>query len=255
MKTGYTHIAALIDASGSMQKVQQDTLGGFANFLAEQRKVPGECSITLATFNDHYHLVYSDVPLAHVADLTAETYKCVGWTSLNDSLAKLILEVGHKLAAKPEHERPSKVIIVILTDGQENASKEYVGAAGLKALADMVSHQTTKYQWSFCFLGANLDSFSVAQSYGFNATSTINYASNSVGTSNAFKSISKGVAGARITSMTGEVMVGGFFENELNKNVVAHDSLDVSNINETINKYTGTTTTTPKDTSSTPPTK
>lgn len=233
MKKNLTHIIALLDKSGSMQPVQADTIGGFNTFLEEQKKVPGEATLTLAQFSDKYELTYSDVPLAHVAPLTKDTYVPGGWTALNDSLAQLITDVGAKLAAKPEEERPSKVVVLIMTDGQENKSKEFVGAHGLKKVGEMVKHQQEKYSWMFSFLGANLDAFSVSAGLGIAKEYAINYTGNSVGTSNAFKSMSRGVVGAR----SGVQMTGGFFENEKDKGVVYSASLDTSDINEAINKY------------------
>jgi hypothetical protein len=236
MKQHYTHIAALIDKSGSMGPIQLDTIGGFNTFIDEQKKLPGEVSITLAQFNDKYELTYADVPLTKVAHLTTETYRPAGWTSLNDSLAKLINDTGAILAAKPEHERPSKVIIVVMTDGQENTSKEYVGQAGLKTLSDMVKHQTEKYSWQTIFLGANIDAFATAAIYGIGASNTINYTSSSTGISNAFKSVSRGVMASRASAMYGATM-DSFFENERDATAVGSLHLDTSDVSSVIAKY------------------
>ncbi len=235
-KPGYTHIAVLLDRSGSMQGVQTDTIGGFNTFLAEQKQVPGDATVTLAQFSDRYEVTYADVPLAHVSNLTTKTYSPNGWTSLNDALAKLITDLGTKLASKPEHERPSKVTVLIMTDGQENTSKEYGGAAGLKKVNEMVTHQKAKYNWEFVFMGANMDAFATAQSYGIGKGASINYASSSIGTSNAFKSMSRGLVGSRISSSLGSTM-DSFFENETNVNSVQDTTADTTSIAETIAKY------------------
>ena len=239
MKQNYTHIAVLLDRSGSMQKVHKDVIGGFNTFIKEQKSVPGEATITLAQFSDHYEPTYSDVPLAHVAELTSETYRPSGWTALNDALARLVNETGSRLASKPEHERPSKVIVLVITDGEENSSKEFSGFEGFRRLKDMVEHQSGKYSWQFSFLGANLDSFSVAKSYGIPISAAINYSSNSIGTYNAFKVASRGVAADRLVSANGGTM-GAFFENESNRTVVSDAVKDTSDIGETIKKYADT---------------
>ncbi len=236
-KPNYTHIAVLLDRSGSMQSVQTDTIGGYNQFLAEQKLVPGDATVTLAQFNDKYEVTYADVPLTSVADLTQETYSPNGWTSLNDALAKLITDLGTKLATKPEYERPSKVVVVIMTDGHENTSKEFGGAYGLKKVNDMLTHQKIKYNWEFVFMGANIDAFSTAQSYGISSHASINYASTGIGTSNAFKSMSRGMTASRITASLGRTL-GSFFENETNTNAVDSASLDTTSIAETIAKYT-----------------
>lgn len=247
MKQNFTHIAALLDRSGSMAVVQADTIGGFNTFLEEQKKVPGEATITLAQFSDKYEVTYMDVPLEHVAKLTPETYRPSGWTSLNDALARLINELGTKLASKPEHERPSKVIVLIMTDGQENTSKEFAGFEGLRKLNQMVTHQRDKYSWEFVFMGANIDSFATAQNYGFAKTATINYCSDSIGTYNAFKSASRGVVATRFAAASGGTL-DAFFENERNRDVVSNTTLDTMDIGATIAKYSNANTTTTQET-------
>ena len=244
MKKDFTHIVALLDKSGSMQSVLADTIGGFNTFLEEQKKVPGEATITLAQFSGGYEVSYADVPLAHVAHLTAETYVPSGWTALNDALAKTITDVGTKLAAKKEDERPSKVIVLIMTDGQENSSKEFVGQAGLQKLNEMVTHQKAKYSWDFVFVGANIDSFAAASTYGIPLTYTINYSSTGIGSANAFKSVSRGMTAARMTTSAGGTL-GNFFENEANTVSISDATLDSMDISETIKKYAGDATVTP----------
>jgi len=246
-KPHFTHIVALLDKSGSMMSVQNDTIGGFNTFIEEQKKVPGEATITLVQFSDKCETTYSDVPLAHVAPLTALTYRPSGWTALNDALAKTVHDVGVKLAAKPENERPSKVIFLVMTDGEENRSVEFSGAHGLKKLSNMVTHQKDKYSWEFVFIGANIDAFATAANYGIGANNTINYVADSFGQQNAFKSISKGLAAVRTSAYIGAAAPLSFFENDINRNIVSNDSLDLSDISATINKYMQ------KDTAVTPP--
>lgn len=244
MKQGYSHIVALLDKSGSMKSVQEDTIGGFNTFLDEQKLVPGESTMTLIQFSDACETIYADVPLAHVAHLTKNTYSPSGWTSLNDALAKTINDVGAKLSSKPENERPSQVIVLIMTDGQENTSKEFGGLDGLGRVKEMVKHQQDKYSWKFCFIGSNMDSFSTASGYGISARSTINYTSTPIGTYNAFKSMSRGVVGSRISANNGVVM-DSFFENEANSLEVSAKKIDTTDIKAVIDKYTIVNTTEP----------
>lgn len=236
-KPNFTHIVALLDRSGSMQPIQADTIGGFNNFVEEQKKVPGEATLTLVQFSDKCEITFSDVPLAHVAPLSVETYKPGGWTALNDALARTISDVGTKLAAKPENERPSKVVLLIMTDGQENQSREFTGQHGLKKLSSMIGHQKDKYSWDFVFIGANIDAFATASGYGISAGQTINYTSNSFGQQNAFKSLSKGMAATRAAAYVGAAAPVNFFENDVSLNVVNDVTLDTSDIQSTIDKY------------------
>lgn len=253
-KPNFTHIVAILDKSGSMKPVQDDTIGGFNTFLDEQKKVPGEATLTLVQFSDKCQTTYSDVPLAHVALLTKDTYCPNGWTALNDSLAKTINDVGMKLAAKPEHDRPSKVVFLIMTDGAENTSKEFGGTLGLAKVSEMVKHQKDKYSWDFVFMGANMDAFATGISYGIPSTYAINYTSDKLGSYNAFKSASRGMTASRLVASAGGTL-DMFFENEASKHIVSNDTLDVSNIQETINKYTPSTTTTAPTNDTTTPIK
>lgn len=247
-KPNFTHIVALLDKSGSMEVVKNDTIGGFNTFIEEQKRVPGEATLTLVQFSSDCVTTYSDVPLNHVAPLTVETYRPGGWTALNDALAKTITDVGVKLASKPENERPSKVVFLVMTDGAENKSVAYAGHHGLKKLSSMVSHQKDKYSWEFVFIGANIDAFATGELYGFGAGQTIAYTSNSIGQQNAFKSLSKGMAAVRTSAFVGAAAPANFFENDANRRAVDAVKLDVSDISETVSKYLN------KDQAVTPPT-
>ena len=162
MKSKYTHVSALIDKSGSMFKLVSDTIGGFNNFLKEQKLVPGDMTLSLSLFDDNYQRVYEMMNIHEVKDLTTSNYVPNGSTALLDSLAKLINETGIKLAKMQEENRPEKVLFVIITDGEENASTEYTRAK----IKNMIEHQTTKYNWEFIYLGANQDAFHEASSMG-----------------------------------------------------------------------------------------
>ena len=230
----YTHIIAILDKSGSMAPIIDDTIGGFNTFLEEQKSIKEDATLTLVQFNDKCETIYSDVPLKHAAPLTRETFVPKGWTSLNDALATVINQVGLKLASKPEHERPSKVMFLILTDGAENTSKEFGGEHGLAKLSGMIKHQSEKYSWNFTFLGANLDSQKVAIKYNISAANSINFSSDGIGTRNAFKSMSRGMATARLSDLNSK----SYFIGEINKTKIDNTILDNSDIQTHIDKLT-----------------
>jgi hypothetical protein len=108
-----------------MQSIREDTVGGFDAFIAEQREQPGECRVTLAQFDDQYELVYADRPIQEVPGLVLQPR---GTTALLDAIGRLVTDAGAGLAALPEAERPGTVIVGIMTDGHENASKEWTHA-------------------------------------------------------------------------------------------------------------------------------
>ncbi len=157
-----TLIAVLLDRSGSMESVKSDTEGGFNAFVDAQRAEPGEALVTLAQFDTEYEVVYSNRPIADVPRLALQPR---GGTALYDALGRLITDVGAELAALPEDDRPGTVIVVVLTDGHENSSREWTHAAVTAA----IKRQENDYAWDFIFLGANMDAVAVGTSLGFAA--------------------------------------------------------------------------------------
>lgn len=163
-----THLYFLLDRSGSMQSIREDTIGGFAAFMAEQRKHPGECRVTLAQFDDRYEVVYTDRPIGDVPELDLQPR---GTTALLDAIGHIVTDAGTHLASLPESERPGTVIVGIMTDGYENASREWTHAA-IKAL---ISQQTKTYGWEFLYMGADQDAIEVGTSLGVQANRSMTY--------------------------------------------------------------------------------
>lgn len=163
-----TLIAVLLDRSGSMMSVKADTEGGFDQFIADQRTQPGAATVTLAQFDSEYELVYSDVPVADVPSLQLSPR---GGTALYDGVGKLVTDVGAKLAATPEPERPGTVLVVILTDGHENMSTEWTHTA----VQELIRQQQDQWAWTFMFLGATLDAVEVGAGMGIAAANSMHY--------------------------------------------------------------------------------
>lgn len=185
MKADLTDISVVLDRSGSMQSVRTDTIGGFNAFLKTQKEAPGEATLTLAQFDDQYEVVYSGKKIQDVPDLTEATFVPRGMTALLDAIGRTINATGVRLAAMPENERPSKVIFVILTDGDENASSKLTK----EKVNELIKHQTETYQWDFVFLGANQDAIKAGVSMGILAGNSMSYAANAHGTADAFASV------------------------------------------------------------------
>ncbi|WP_134767168.1 vWA domain-containing protein [Nocardioides sp. 1609] len=163
-----THVYFLLDRSGSMQSIKADTEGGFAAFIDEQRAAPGTCRVTLAQFDNVYEEVYRDVDVADVAPLVLAPR---GSTALLDAIGRLVNDAGARLAALPEGERPGTVVVAIMTDGLENASREWTHPA-VKAL---VEQQTAQYGWDFMYMGADQDAVEVGASIGVSAEHSLTY--------------------------------------------------------------------------------
>lgn len=145
-----TDITIILDKSGSMSSTKNDVIGGFNGFLDKQQTLPGEAIIGLVEFNGKVDVKYTGLKLSEAPRLTAENYQPSGSTALYDAVGMTIDAVGQRLAALPESERPNKVILVVLTDGEENMSKEY----SLSAMNDRISVQMGQYNWQILFIGS-----------------------------------------------------------------------------------------------------
>lgn len=171
MKKDLTHIMIVLDRSGSMSSVQEATISGFNEFINRQRQLPGDATLLAIRFDDQYEILF-DGPLASVPPLDQNSFVPRGMTALHDAIGRTIHEAGQKLAALPEEQRPEKVLFMILTDGLENASKEYNQAK----IAEMVRHQREKYSWEFIFLGANQDAVLVGSGFNIPQHAAMTYA-------------------------------------------------------------------------------
>lgn len=192
-KQNFASINVVIDRSGSMQGLRQDTIGSFNTFLKEQQAVPGECIFTLCTFSDDYRLVHDFEKIANVPALTDTTYRTGGNTALLDAFGATIDSVGRKLATMPEAERPDKVLFLVITDGEENSSHRYTR----EQIKSMVEHQRSVYSWEFVFVGANVDAFTVGTSLGFTASNSVGYTASKTGTHSLYSSISSNATAYR----------------------------------------------------------
>lgn len=195
MKDNLTEIVFILDRSGSMQALTEDTIGGYNAFIEEQKKQDGEANLTTVLFDDRYEVLHDSVNIKDVKPLTNNEYTARGMTALMDAVGRTINSVGDRLSKMDEADRPSKVIVVITTDGMENASTEFTK----KQIKDMITHQTEKYNWQFMFLGANIDAASEAQSIGISPQFASNYCYTKVGTDALYKTMSKTVASYRST--------------------------------------------------------
>jgi len=154
MDKNLTEVVVIADRSASMNMVASEARTGFNNFLEEQKKCKvGRCVMTYVQFNTDYDIVHAGVPVESVEPLNEFNYRPEGWTALYDAVGRAIDEVGSRLSNTPEAQRPGNVIFVIMTDGQENASREYTR----EQVKQKIEHQQTTYSWSFVFLGQNID--------------------------------------------------------------------------------------------------
>lgn len=209
-----SYIVVVLDRSGSMSSIKTDTEGGFNTFIEEQKKLPGRCLVTLAQFDDHYDVVYSNLPLSDVPKLTLLPR---GSTALFDAIGKTVVAKGEELAALSESERPAVVEVLVLTDGWENASREWTG----DRVKELVEKQTNQYNWKFTFMGSNQDAVLVGGTLGFTAGNSLTYSGQNVGV--AFAN-----AARSSVSYRGSVASGATYDVATAASVFTDDERDAS---------------------------
>jgi uncharacterized protein YegL len=194
MKQGLSEIICVVDRSGSMGPIKNDAIGGFNTFLQAQKELPGDAKLTLILFNQGYDIVHDGTPIKEVKNLNSKNYVPSGNTALYDAVGRAIDTVGGRLANTPEEERPEKVIVAILTDGEENSSKEY----HLARINEMITHQKEVYNWEVVFLAANMDAVATAQTLGIQSKDAFNFVATGKGVRSAYVDMSRSVSAYRI---------------------------------------------------------
>lgn len=183
MKRNLTEIIFIIDRSGSMYGLSDDTIGGFNGFLEKQKEVEGDAILTVVLFNDTHMKLYDRTDLREVVPMTREQYAVGGGTALLDALGDTITETQKRHDKMPLDERPEHILCVITTDGYENSSTKYKKSQ----VREMIDHQREGHGWEFIFLGANMDAVKEAQSYGI--TNSATYIADSIGTKTVYDAV------------------------------------------------------------------
>lgn len=225
-KKGLTEIVFILDKSGSMWGIKQDAIGGFNSFVEEQKKLDGEAKMTLVLFSSScyktpsHQVVFEGRDINEVELLSEETFIPSGGTALLDTIGNMIDSVGNRLSKTHEDEKPENVVFAILTDGQENSSREYTRSI----IMDKISHQTDKYNWQFIYLGANQDAIGEATSLGIKGIHAGNFVADGFGTKSAILNASEMVMSYR---STGQMM--SYMDAEIKNSVqIMGDSIKAS---------------------------
>lgn len=192
MKNNLTEIIFLLDRSGSMAGLEQDTIGGFNGFIERQCKMDGETRLTAVLFDDNYEVLWDGADASKVK-LTEKKYYVRGCTALLDSIGKTIIDVGLRLSKMKEEERPGNVIFVITTDGMENASREFT----YEKIKELIQHQQEKYNWEFIFMGANIDVAKEADDLGISTENAFVFEASHVGVEAMYNQVCESVVEKR----------------------------------------------------------
>ena len=193
MKKNLTEIVFILDRSGSMAGLEDDTIGGFNAMIEKQRKEASEALVSTVLFDHETEVIHDRVDIHRIEPITRKEYYVRGSTALLDAVGGAIHHIGNVHKYAREEDRPEKMLFVITTDGMENASRKYT----YDRLKTMIERQKEKYGWEFLFLGANIDAAREAARFGISADRTANYHADSEGTAVIYEAVSEAVCNVR----------------------------------------------------------
>ena len=193
MKKNLTEIVFILDRSGSMAGLEDDTIGGFNAMIEKQKKEQGEAVVSTVLFDNVSEVIHDRVDIQKVEPMTRKDYYVRGCTALLDAVGKAIHHIGNVHKYAREEDRPEKTLFVITTDGMENASRQYSHTD----LKRMIQRQKEKYGWEFLFLGANIDAAKEAARFGITEDCAVNYHADRQGTAVIYEAVSEAVCNVR----------------------------------------------------------
>ena len=193
MKKKLTEIVFILDRSGSMAGLEDDTIGGFNAMIEKQKQKQGDAYVSTILFDNDCEVVHDRVDIQKVSLMTRKEYFIRGCTALLDAVGKAIHHIGNVHKYAREEDRPEKTLFIITTDGMENASREY----SYDRVRSMIEHEKEKYGWEFLFLGANIDATREAARFGISEDRAANYHADREGTAVVYEAMSEAVCSVR----------------------------------------------------------
>ncbi len=193
IKNGITELVFILDRSGSMAGLESDTIGGFNSLIEKQKKQDGKCYVTTVLFDHELLTLHDRASLESIEPLTEKDYEVRGCTALIDAIGLTVNHISkiHRYARKEDV--PENTMFVIITDGMENASKEFSSAQVKK----MISEQKEKHGWEFLFIGANIDAVETASHFGIDSDRAVDYRADKKGTSVVYNAVAGAVSKMR----------------------------------------------------------
>ncbi len=186
-------LVCILDRSGSMRSLVGDVIGGYNSFLEKQRQEPGTAEVTTVLFDDRYEMIAEAVDLKEAPELTSKTYYARGMTALLDAIGRTVTGTLGRMEKDNVCPAKRRVLVLIMTDGLENDSREY-DKASVKALIDAT---TKEYGWNYIFMGANIDAVAEAAKLGISAEHAVDYDHDSGGVQQSFSRMDAAAKEAR----------------------------------------------------------
>ena len=193
MKNNITELVFILDRSGSMSGLEDDTIGGFNAMLEQQKQQEGKCFVSTVLFDNECQVLHDRIPLEDVKPMTRADYRVGGCTALLDALGGAIHHIVNIHRYGRSEDVPEKTVFVITTDGMENASHRYSSAE----VKRMIEHEKEKYGWEFIFLAANIDAVETAARYGISRDRAANFRADSQGSKVLYETVSCAVSRMR----------------------------------------------------------
>jgi len=190
MTNKMTELVFILDRSGSMAGLERDTIGGYNAMLEKQKLVEGECRVTTVLFDNDSEIFHDRIDCKAVRPLTERDYAVGGSTALLDAIGSTIRKIGNAQKRTADEYRAKQVMFVIITDGEENSSREFTS----RKVKSMIQRQKAEYGWEFIFLGANIDAVETAAKFGISPDRAQDYHADSEGVNLNFRVMSDTVA-------------------------------------------------------------
>ena len=188
-----TEIVFILDRSGSMHGLENDTIGGYNSLLEKQKLEEGSARVTTVLFDDEVETLHDRIDIRAISPLTQKDYFVRGCTALLDAIGSTIERIANVQKHTAAEYRANNVLFVITTDGLENASHHY----SAKHVRDMIQRQKERYGWEFLFLGANIDAAKEAARFGIAEDHAANYHADREGTAVIYEAMSEAVCNVR----------------------------------------------------------
>ena len=200
IKNGITEMVFIIDKSGSMAGMEEDTVGGFNAMIEKQKKLDGKCYVSTVLFSNRSSVLHDRIDIQKIELMTEREYCVGGGTALLDAIGGAIHHIGNVHKYARNEDVPEHTIFVITTDGMENASCEYDS----ERVKQMIRRQEERYGWEFLFVAANIDAVETARNIGIRRERAANYKQTREGTHKVYEAVEYAMCSLRCEAPLGD---------------------------------------------------